>query len=249
MSNELRILVVLPTYNERENIVALVADILKRDDRIDVLVVDDMSPDGTATVVRNVYEATPRVHLLERTARRGRGLAGVAGFRHGVENGYAAVIEMDADWSHDPKYIPSVISHLESSDVVICSRLIPGGGEEGRGSSRRTITTLANLYLRLILGLTVRDCTTGFRGFRASALAAIDWDSVKAGGPSIVQEVLFILARLGFSVTEIPFVFTERRAGESKLNIRILISGLFDAILIRLRHAGVRRRKGMPNNG
>jgi len=233
------VIVTIPTYNERENIIGTLEGVLARDGRIEALVVDDSSPDGTAGAVEERFGPDPRVHLMVRTGPRGRGLAGAAGFKWALENGYDFIVEMDADGSHNPVYLDAIIEALARSDVVICSRLVPGGGEKGRPPHRRWITLAANLYLRLLLGLPARDCTTGYRGFRREVLDEVPWDSIGSEGPSIVQEILFIAARKKFRVEEIPFVFEERHAGSSKLGMRLLIAGLLDAFRIRRRHPDI----------
>ncbi|MFA6448938.1 MAG: polyprenol monophosphomannose synthase [bacterium] len=228
-------LVVLPTYNERGNIAAVLEGVLAQGERFEALVVDDQSPDGTADAVREKFGTNPRAHLLVRSGPRGRGLAGAEGFRWAIERKYDYIIEMDADGSHDPATLPALLEALGRADVAIASRLVPGGGEEGRGIARRWITKAANAYLRLALGLKVRDCTTGYRGFRRSALEAVPWDRIRAAGPAIVQEILYAVAVRGFSIEEIPFVFRERDWGKSKLRIGMLLAGLADAALMRKR--------------
>lgn len=230
-------LVVLPTYNERENVVPVIEGVLAQGENFEALVVDDGSPDGTAAVVKNCFGANPRVHLLVRTGPRGRGFAGAEGFRWGLEHGYEYIFEMDADGSHDPAVLPKLMETLSRADVAIASRLVPGGGEQGRGPVRRWITPAANAYLRFALGLKVRDCTTGYRGFRRAALEAVPWEKVRSAGPAIVQEVLCAVAVRGFSVEEVPFVFRARAAGKSKLGLRILVSGFAEALRIRKRMA------------
>ncbi len=232
-------IVILPTYNECENIEYILDGVLAGDERVEALVVDDSSPDGTADIVTKKYGDNPRVHIIVRKENRGRGYAGVAGFKWAAARDYVYVVEMDADGSHDPAYIGNIIKELESMDVVICSRLIPGGGEKGRGIVRRLITIAANLYLRTVLELDVKDCTTGYRGFRNDLIKTIPWDRVKASGPSVVQEVLYIASRKGATVTEIPFIFEERRAGASKLRFITLVSGLAEAVKIRKRHSDI----------
>jgi dolichol-phosphate mannosyltransferase len=201
------------------------------------MVVDDGSPDGTADEVRKVFGDDARVHLIVRDGPRGRGLAGAEGFRRAIEGGYSYIFEMDADGSHDPAVLPALMEALTRADVAAASRLVPGGGEEGRGPLRKWITRAANGYLRSALGLKVRDCTTGFRGFRRSALEAVPWERVRAAGPAIVQEILYAVAARGFTVEEIPFTFRERKWGRSKLKLGLLLSGLIEAPRIRKRMA------------
>ncbi len=232
-----RAVAILPTYNERENIVSAIEGVLSRPGRFDAMVVDDMSPDGTAGLVRERFGAEPRVLLIERGGPRGRGYAGVEGFRRALALGYEYIFEMDADGSHDPASLDGLLEALGRADAAVASRLIPGGGERGRGAARRWITLAANVYLRAALGLKTRDCTTGFRGFRREALEAVPWEKMRAAGPAVVQEVLFAVESRGFAVEEVPFMFEERRAGKSKLNWKLLVAGFAAAPGIRRRLA------------
>lgn len=229
-------IVILPTYNERENIAQIIREALSAGDDIDVVVVDDMSPDGTGEEVSKNFHDDPRVTLIEREGPRGRGYAGAEGFEWAVKKGYSYIIEMDADGSHNPIYLKDIKRELGKSDVAICSRFVPGGGEKGRSFSRVVITRLANMYLGSYLGVGVRDCTTGYRGFRRGTLEKVDWKKVVSPGPSIVQEVLYIAWKNGAKISEIPFMFEERRAGESKLDIRGLVNVFIEVRKIKRRH-------------
>ncbi len=228
-------LVILPTFNERDNIIGVLEGVLGQGERYEALVVDDMSPDGTAEAVRGRFGSDARVHLIEREGPKGRGHAGAAGFRWGLERDYKYIFEMDADGSHGPEYLNAMSDALKEADVAIASRLVPGGGESGRSFIRGWITSAANAYLRVVLGLAVRDCTTGYRGFRREALQAVPWDRVCSPGPSIVQEILYAVISRGFVAKEVPFMFRERIAGESKLNFGKLVAGLVEAFRIRRR--------------
>ena len=223
-----RIIAMIPTFNEAENIGPLLDALLALEPPIEALVVDDDSPDGTWKQVEERLEDNPRVHLLHRMVRRGRGLAGIAGFCEALRIGADAVIEMDADWSHDPKWIPSMLALMEreAADVVIASRLVSGGGEAGRPASRRWITHLANFYIRGMLRLPVRDATSGFRIFSRRCLEALPWDAMRATGPEVVQEVLLAAHARGFKIVEAPFTFVERRFGESTFNRKIMMHSL-----------------------
>ncbi len=221
-----RIMAMLPTYNESLNIGPLMDAILALGPELEVLVVDDDSPDGTWRIVKERAETNPRIHLLHRTTNRGRGLAGIAGFREALRLGADWIIEMDADWSHDPKWIPSMIEASQHADVVIGSRLVPGGGEEGRPYHRQLITKLANLYIRRMVGLPARDATSGYRLFSRECMAALPWDSMSARGPEVVQEVLLAAHARGFHVVEVPIIFIERRAGASTFNKKIMLHSL-----------------------
>lgn len=222
----MRIIATLPTYNEAENIDSLIPALLRTSRVLEVLVIDDDSPDGTWRRAADLAERDPRVHLLHRRGERGRGSAGVAGFQRALELGADLVVEMDADWSHHPRHIRSMLKATSRADVVIGSRLVPGGGETGRPAHRRWITRLANLYIQLTLGLSIADCTSGFRVFRRWVLERINWGRIHCNGPAIVQELLVSARALGARFREVPILFEERRAGTSTLNSQILIAGL-----------------------
>jgi len=222
----MRIVTTLPTYNEAENITDLIDALLAVSRHMEVLVIDDNSPDGTWRIVGERAKRDPRVHLLHRTTERGRGTAGIAGFRKALDLGADLIVEMDADWSHHPRHLREMIRATRRADVVIGSRLVPRGGEVGRGFHRKLITKGANLYIRLLLGFPVRDCTSGYRVFRRWVLEAIDWDRVQSTGPAIVQEVLVSAQALDARIVEVPILFEERRAGTSTLNSKILLKGL-----------------------
>jgi dolichol-phosphate mannosyltransferase len=232
----MRIVALLPTYNEAENIRPLIAEILALAPEYEALVVDDDSPDGTWRLVGELASREPRVHLLHRTTERGRGTAGLAGFRWARNNGADAVIEMDADFSHHPRFIPMLVEPVRAgtADIVIGSRLVAGGAEQGRHPARRAITLGANAYIRVVLGLPVRDCTSGFRAFSRRALEAIPWDAMTARGPEIVQEVLHQARRHGLAFDEKPILFEERRAGQSTFNVRIMARSFAYVLKLRL---------------
>lgn len=220
----MKIVAFLPTYNESGNIEPLMEELLALEPQVEVLVVDDNSPDGTWKLVAEKAKAEPRVHLIHRTDVRGRGSAGIAAFRYARDNGYEAAVEMDADYSHHPRFVPSLLEPVISgeADIVVGSRLIPGGGESGRHPMRRFITLAANAYIRTLLKLPVRDCTTGFRTFNKRALEVIPWERLQAEGPEILQEVLIEARRAGLRVVERPILFEERRAGVSTFSRKIM---------------------------
>ena len=236
----MKIIATLPTYNEAENILPLIEALLRVSRTMEVLVVDDNSPDGTWKLVGDLAERNPRVHLLHRTKERGRGTAGIAGFRKALELGADLVVEMDADWSHHPRFLRSMLRATRKADVVIGSRLVAGGGETGRSPVRTLITRLANLYIRSVLGLPVNDCTSGYRVFRRWVLEKTDWNAVKATGPAIVQEVLYASRALRARIVEVPILFEERRAGVSSFNSKIMVAGLMAQWRLRFRPAPIR---------
>lgn len=229
----------IPTYNEAENVRPLVEAILAHGAEWEALVVDDDSPDGTWKIVQEMARAEPRVHLLHRTTDRGRGLAGIAGFRKAVEIGADWVLEMDGDFSHDPRHIPEFVAASKSADLVIGSRLVSGGGERGRPYSRRQITRFASLFIRLMLGLSVKDPTSGYRLFSRRLLQAMPWDAMRARGPEVVQEVLVAARMRGFKMIEIPIMFEERRAGESTFNAKIMVRSFLAVLRLRLAPGGL----------
>ena len=227
------ILVTLPTYNEAGNILPLIDDLLALRPDISVVVIDDDSPDGTWRLVREKVATTDRVFLIHRTEERGRGSAGVAGFKFAVQKKADLVVEMDADYSHHPRFLPELINAAQNADVVIGSRLVKDGGEIGRSLVRTWITHLANFYIRIVLGIKIRDCTSGYRVFRRKVLEEIDLDTLESNGPAIVQEVLIRCKRKGFKMVEVPIIFEERRRGTSTFNTRIMLAGLWAVLKFR----------------
>ncbi len=221
----MKTLVTLPTYDEAENIGPLVDELLSLDPLLEVLVVDDNSPDETWRIVAEKSRIDKRVHLIRRIHERGRGTAGLTAFKYARDNGYDAAVEMDADYSHHPRFVPSLLEPLRQgdADIVIGSRLVTGGGETGRHPLRRVITLAANSYIKMLLKLPVRDCTTGFRTLNRRALEAIPWELLDARGPEIVQEVLLEARRAGLKMVERPITFEERRAGVSTFNYKIMV--------------------------
>jgi dolichol-phosphate mannosyltransferase len=234
----MKIMAMLPTYNEAENIQPLIRELLALRDDMEVVVVDDNSPDGTWQLVKEMAATNPRVHLVHRTNEKGRGSAGIAGFLYAVNAGADYIIEMDADFSHHPRFVPALLKAAETSDVVIGSRLVPGGKEVGRGLLRPLITIMANWYIRTALRLPVRDCTSGFRVFRRSVLEQIGLERMTSNGPAIVQEILVACRAKGFSFVEVPIVFEERRAGTSTFTLRIMLDGLWSVLKFRFRRPG-----------
>ena len=218
----------IPTYNESGNIERLIYEILDLNIfGLNILVVDDNSPDGTGQIVEEISKRDRRVKLLLRMRDRGRGSAGRDGFLYCLKSGADVIIEMDADFSHDPRYIPVLIDGLRDSDMVLGSRMVNGGADIGRSSFRRAITKLANFYIRTVLGIKIKDCNSGFRCFKKEVLTAIDVGRIESSGSNIVQEVLFKAYLKGFKIKEIPIIFTERKIGKSKITITQLLKNYF----------------------
>jgi dolichol-phosphate mannosyltransferase len=228
----------VPTYNERANIVELVKLIHKIVPKAQVLVVDDSSPDGTFEEIRKLQKKDKKLHLLLRDrAVKGRGWAGRDGFVKALKMGAEAVIEMDADLSHQPKFIPALLHPLETeeSDVVLGSRYIPGGKDIERPFYRQWTSNFARYYLKFVLGLNAKDPTSGFRAFSKSALNAIHVESLTARDPFTVTEILFRCFRSGLRVREIPIDFIDRTQGQSKLGVTTLFKYLGRALWLRLK--------------
>lgn len=229
----MKIVVTVPTYNEIENIVSLCEAILLQHPAIEVLVADDNSPDGTWRAVAELAARQPRVHLLHRTTDRGRGRAGRAAYAWALDHGADLAFEMDADWSHQPQYLPSMIAALETHDVVLGSRRVPGGADIGRTAFRRWLTAASNLYVRLLLGVPVRDCNSGYRGFRRAALEAIEVRRAASPGPAIVHELLYKAKLRGLRITEVPIRFKDRERGQSTLTFRTLLRSYVTILRLR----------------
>ncbi|UCG11230.1 MAG: polyprenol monophosphomannose synthase [Deltaproteobacteria bacterium] len=232
----MKVFVTIPTFNESENIERLIAEVRRQDQRSGIVVADDDSPDGTWKIVQRISESDPGVFLLRRTANKGRGAAGVDAFRFALDQHADVVIEMDADFSHDPKHIPSFLERIKKFDVVLGSRSIANGQDLRSSPLRKWVTSFSSFYARTVLGLPVRDCNSGYRCFRREVLESVDLPSFRSTGPSIVQELLYKAHVRGFSIVEIPIVFTERRAGKSNLNFSRLLQGFLMVLRLKWLH-------------
>lgn len=230
-----RILVILPTYNELENVLDLSRDVLDRDPRIEVLVVDDASPDGTGDAVERAMRDEPRLKLLRRAGKLGLGTAYLAGFKYGLEHGHDAIFTMDCDYSHHPRYLPGMLALLERRDMVIGSRYVPGGGVENWPWHRRLLSRFANAYARTLLRLPVHDCTAGFRGYRREVLESVEPFAIRSSGYSFLEEMAFRVHRCGFDIGEVPIVFVDRRLGVSKIETREIYLAAWYVLVTALR--------------
>ena len=230
-----RALVVIPTYNERDNLPRLVPSILSRDPRLEILVVDDGSPDGTGAMADEIAAAERRVHVLHRAGKLGLGTAYLAGFAWGLERGYDAFLQMDADFSHDPAHIPQFLRAIEEYDLVLGSRYL-----EGRVTvvnwpiARLLLSYFANVYARWVTGLPVGDATGGFKCFRREVLATLDLDRVESNGYSFQIEMSFRAWKLGFRIGEIPIMFVDRDLGESKMSKAIVREAIWRVWRLRM---------------
>lgn len=224
----MRALIVVPTYNEVENIQPLVEAILaSTPSSIDILVVDDNSPDGTGAIIDVLAERhAPRVHVLHREKKMGLGTAYVNGFRWGLARSYDALIEMDADFSHHPSYLKAMLSTLETADVAIGSRYVEGGGTKNWGLGRKVLSRGGSLYSRLILGAPIRDFTGGFNGWRRPVLEAVNLETLRSDGYSFQIELKYRAFLKGFRLKEFPIVFEDRKVGKSKMHRRIVFEAL-----------------------
>lgn len=230
-----RPLVIVPTYNERENLPRIVPMILAQDERLDVLVVDDSSPDGTGEVADGLAEANPRIHVLHRTAKDGLGRAYIAGFRWALDHGFDLMFEMDADLSHPPDHLPNFLAAATEYDVVIGSRYVGGRVTVVNWPmSRLLISYFGCWYARFITRVPVRDATGGFNCFRAAVLREIGLDRIQSNGYAFQIELKLRAWRKGFSLTEIPFVFTERDTGESKMSKKIVREAVWKVWKLRI---------------
>jgi dolichol-phosphate mannosyltransferase len=229
-----RALVILPTYNEKDNVLPLFEEILSQSDSLEILVVDDCSPDGTGDIVASAQKKDPRIHLIRREGKLGLGTAYLAGFRRGLDDGYDYIFTMDADRSHNPRYLPALLELLERDDMVIGSRYVPGGGIENWPLYRRGLSKFANFYTRTLLRISVNDCTSGYRGYRREVLETVKPFEIKSSGYSFLYEMVWRVYRAGFDIGEVPIIFEQRVAGSSKINsseiyfavLRVLITAL-----------------------
>ena len=234
MSLRDRACVILPTYNERENLPSIVPAILAAAPELDLLVVDDGSPDGTGALADAWAARDARVRVLHRARKEGLGRAYLAGFAVALEAGYGRILEMDADFSHAPDRLPALLLASRDADVVLGSRYVEGGGTVNWGLGRRLLSKGGSLYARTILGLPVRDLTGGFKCFRRQVLEALDLQSVRSSGYAFQIELTYRAVRRGFRVVEVPITFVDRRVGESKMSRRIVVEALWMVWKIRL---------------
>ena len=219
---EEKILVIIPTYNELENISRLIPIVLSQDSRVNILVVDDNSPDGTWNFVEEESKKNNRIHLLKRKSKMGLGTAYIAGFKYALENNYDFVFEMDADFSHDPKEIPNFLKEIKHNDLVLGSRYIHGVNVVNWPMRRLLLSSFANIYTRIITGMPVKDATGGFKCFRIDVLKAINLEKIKSNGYAFQIEMTFKAWKKGFKIKEMSIVFVDRMKGQSKMSRKIV---------------------------
>jgi len=218
----MKILVIIPTYNEKENIGKIIPLVLKQDPDIEVLVVDDNSPDGTGKIVEEIISTNHRVKLIQRVKKNGLGTAYLAGFQYALQNGYDYIFEMDSDFSHDPAYIPYFLSAIREADLVLGSRYIKGVNVVNWPITRLLLSYYANVYARWVTGLPVKDSTGGFKCFKKEVLEKIGLDRIHSNGYAFQIEMSFRAWKKGFKIKEIPIIFVDRREGESKMSKKIV---------------------------
>ena len=218
MMADLKSVVIVPTFNERENIEILLADLLALPIDLYVIVVDDGSPDGTGELADHWAAKTDRVQVIHRASKLGLGTAYIAGFKRALSAGFDRIMTMDADFSHHPRYIPAMIELSRECDMVIGSRYVKGGGTLNCTFKRRALSRGANMFAKMTLGLRARDCTAGFRCYRHEVLESIELDSIFSNGYSFLIEMIYYVQRRGWQIGEVPIVFEDRRRGKSKIS-------------------------------
>jgi dolichol-phosphate mannosyltransferase len=228
-------LVITPTYNEAVNIPKLVPKVLHQSTDIEILIIDDNSPDGTAAIVKNLQRTNPRVHLIERPRKMGLGTAYVAGFKYAIEHKYDYVFEMDADFSHNPKELLNFLLKIQEFDLVIGSRYIKGVSVVYWPFRRLILSYFANLYTRIITGLPIKDATSGFKCYRRAVLESIDLSEIRSNGYAFQIEMNFKAWKKGFQLHEIPIIFVDRDKGESKMSKNIVYEAAFMVWKLKLR--------------
>jgi len=228
-------IIIIPTYNELENIRRIIPDILGRYDETDILIVDDNSPDGTGVFIEQLTNESDRIKLIKRTGKMGLGTAYIQGFKYALQNGYDFIFEMDADYSHDPKEIRNFLNAIKDHDLVLGSRYKTGVNVINWPMRRLMLSYFANSYTRFVTGLPVRDATGGFKCFRRKVLESIDLDSIKSNGYAFQIEMTFKAFKKGFRITEIPIVFTDRFHGTSKMSRKIVREAVLMVWKLRIR--------------
>ena len=233
----MKTLVIIPTYNELENLPLLIKEIFSNAPATDVLVVDDNSPDGTGALADKMSTEDPRVHVLHREGKLGLGTAYIAGFEYAIAHSYDAAFEMDADFSHDPRYLPAFLAKIEQADLVIGSRYVPGGSTPNWSLGRRLISGFGNLFVHTILPelRPVHDCTAGYRCYRREVLESLGLDTIKSQGYGFQVELTYRTHKYGFKIVETPIVFMDRRVGKSKMSKAIVFEAFTFVIRARFK--------------
>ena len=228
-------LIIIPTFNELDNVPTLIPEVLSKNENIDILIVDDNSPDGTSDFVQNEAENNPRIKLIKREKKLGLGTAYITGFKYALKNNYNYIFEMDADFSHNPKMIPKFLKEIKKYDLVLGSRYKEGVNVANWPMSRLMLSLFANVYTRVITGLPIRDATGGFKCFRREVLEAINLDEVKSNGYAFQIEMTFKAYKKGFKIGEMPIIFIDRTKGASKMSKKIVREAILMVWILRLK--------------
>src|SRR5256712_8897700 len=244
----MKTLIIIPTYNELENLRPLLEKVFSFAPDTDVLVVDDNSSDGTGKLADEIHEENPQVNVLHRAGKLGLGTAYIAGFKYAVAQNYDAAFEMDADFSHDPRYLPDFHKAIENADLVIGSRYIPGGNTPDWSPVRKFISGGGNIFARFMLGIPVHDCTAGYRCYRREVLESIDLDTIQSQGYAFQIELAYRVMQHGFKIVETPIVFMDRRVGKSKMSRKIVIEGFTYVLKARLRNQSEKSKSTSSEN-
>ncbi len=229
-----KVLIIIPTYNERENIVLIIPEIKNVLPQCHILVVDDSSPDGTADCVKALSKDDPTIQLLQRAKKEGLGKAYISGFKWALQRDYELVFEMDADFSHNPRYLPDFITAAKDNDLIIGSRYVSGVNVVNWPMTRLLLSYFANLFARILTGIPVKDCTGGYKCFRRNILESMNFDRIASSGYSFQIELNFFAWKKGFRLKEIPIIFTDRQRGASKMSTKIVREALFLTWKLRL---------------
>ncbi|QDK45155.1 polyprenol monophosphomannose synthase [Bdellovibrio sp. ZAP7] len=231
----MKTLIVIPTYNEKENVQTIVPAVFAQNLGVDILVVDDNSPDGTGSIVREMQKSLPQLNLLSRPGKQGLGKAYIAGFRWGIDQGYEAIVEMDADFSHRPEDLGPLLNTLKNNDFAVGSRYVEGGRTVNWGIMRKIISRGGGIYSRLILGFPLNDWTGGFNAWKKETLIGIDLATVESNGYSFQIELKYKAMKKGFKGAESPIVFEDRRVGQSKMSLKIVLEAFWRVWLMRFK--------------
>jgi len=230
----MKTLIIIPTYNEKENVAKIIESALSVDESLNILIVDDNSPDGTSRIVKDIRQNEPRVFLIEREGKLGLGTAYIEGFKYAIEKKFDYIFEMDCDFSHDPKEIPNFLEKIKDYDLVLGSRYLHGVTVVNWPLRRLFLSYAANVYTRIITGLRIKDATGGFKCFRREVLEAIDLDKVHSGGYAFQIEMTLKAWKKGFKIIEIPIIFVDRLEGHSKMSRKIVFEAVWMVWKLRL---------------
>jgi dolichol-phosphate mannosyltransferase len=229
-------LVIIPTYNEKGNIINLIREILEFNNETEILIIDDNSPDGTGTIADELAARHSEIHVLHRKGKRGLGTAYVEGFKYALTRGADYIFEMDSDFSHHPRYLPQFLETIQQCDLVLGSRYARTGRVINRGLGRLLLSKMAAAYVRLIMGLPVTDAAGGFKCFKKKVLCSMDLNKIRSNGYSFQIEMNYKVYKKGFTIKEIPIVFEERKAGESKMNKKVIFEALWIVPILQLEY-------------